>query len=588
MAEEIPEENPEVSMAMRLLSTTGTSLFLTGKAGTGKTTFLRRLRTTLHKRMVVLAPTGIAAIQAGGVTIHSFFQLPFTPFVPGTVQSGQARFAMRGQKLKLIQSLELLVIDEISMVRADLMDAVDDVLRRLRRNNLPFGGVQLLLIGDLQQLAPVVREEERTLLSPYYHTLYFFGSRALGKLDYVTLELKKVYRQTDAAFLNLLYSVRQGQAGPDVLRELNNRYRPGFQPSPGEGYVRLTTHNRQADSVNEKELELIQEKPFVFNAKIKGKFPEYAFPTDHSLVLKKGAQVMFVKNDAEKRYFNGMIGEVVEIGQEGLVVRPHNPSYEPVDVKPETWDNVKYEIDTEANEIKETVEGTFRQYPLRLAWAITIHKSQGLTFDRVIIDASAAFAHGQTYVALSRCRTLEGIVLSAPIPPSAIIADRTVLQYTRDMTARKVDEETLKAMQRDYERFLITELFSFSQERVAFSTLVRIMQQHFPASLAQATGRFDEQLHKFDLEVMGVAGRFHTQYSRMFENNADLNDGLLKERVSKGAAYFAGKLEETDRFIHEESKIKIGNAAVRKRFKTALEQLLDLLDEHQRKLEEKI
>ena len=308
MAEEIPEENPEVSMAMRLLSTTGTSLFLTGKAGTGKTTFLRRLRTTLHKRMVVLAPTGIAAIQAGGVTIHSFFQLPFTPFVPGTVQSGQARFAMRGQKLKLIQSLELLVIDEISMVRADLMDAVDDVLRRLRRNNLPFGGVQLLLIGDLQQLAPVVREEERTLLSPYYHTLYFFGCRALGKLDYVTLELKKVYRQTDAAFLNLLYSVRQGQAGPDVLRELNNRYRPGFQPSPGEGYVRLTTHNRQADSVNEKELELIQEKPFVFNAKIKGKFPEYAFPTDHSLVLKKGAQVMFVKNDAEKRYFNGMIG----------------------------------------------------------------------------------------------------------------------------------------------------------------------------------------------------------------------------------------------------------------------------------------
>lgn len=574
------EDNPEIDMALRLLSTTGTSLFLTGKAGTGKTTFLRKLRTALPKRMVVLAPTGIAAIHAGGVTIHSFFQLPFTPFVPGSVQAKQPRFAMRGQKLKLIQSLDLIVIDEISMVRADLLDAVDDVLRRLRRNSKPFGGVQLLLIGDLQQLAPVVREEEWTLLSPYYSTLYFFGSKALQQVDYVTLELKKVYRQTDLSFLNLLYSVRQGQADPDVLQRLNSRYVPGFQPAAEEGYVRLTTHNRQADQVNEQELAKLSGKSYAFNARIKGKYPEYAYPTEATLVLKKGAQVMFVKNDAEKRFFNGMIGKVVEIDKEGFTVQPHNGQCHFIKVQPETWENVKYVLDTEANEVKETVEGTFQQYPVKLAWAITIHKSQGLTFDRVMIDASAAFAHGQTYVALSRCRTLEGIVLSAPIPPSAIIADQTVLQYTRHMTAHKVDEEALAERQRTYELRLLTELFTFSQERVAFSTLVRTMEEHFPASLAQATAIFSEQLRKFDLEVMGVASRFHAQYTRMFQNGATLQDEALHERIVKGAAYFAEKQAETRDMLLTKGKIMVGNAAVRKRFTTAIKQLQTLLDSH--------
>ena len=318
------ENNPELQLAWQFIENTGTHLFLTGKAGTGKTTFLRRLKEHTPKRMVILAPTGIAAINAGGVTIHSFFQLSFAPFVPETTfNSSQTHYRYSKEKRNIIRSMDLLVIDEISMVRADLLDAVDATLRRYRDREKPFGGVQLLMIGDLQQLAPVVKDNEWELLRKHYETPYFFASHALKETAYMTIELKKVYRQSDTFFLSLLNKIRENKADDEVLNELNRRYQPGFQPQKEEGYIRLTTHNNQAQRVNDCELASLPGKAYHFSAEIEGDFPEYSYPADKLLTIKEGAQIMFLKNDpsSEKRYYNGMIGEVVAVNETGIVVR---------------------------------------------------------------------------------------------------------------------------------------------------------------------------------------------------------------------------------------------------------------------------
>ena len=417
------EQNSELALAWQFIENTGTHLFLTGKAGTGKTTFLRRLKQESPKRMVVLTPTGIAAINAGGVTIHSFFQIPFAPYVPESSFSTNAtyRFRFGKEKINIIRSMDLLVIDEISMVRADLLDAVDEMLRRYRDHHKPFGGVQLLMIGDLQQLAPVVKEEEWQMLKKYYDTPYFFSSLALKQTEYCTIELKTVYRQNDGVFLDLLNRIRENHCDSQVLEALNRRCLPDFQPRKEEGYIRLVTHNYQAQRINNYELEQLPGRSYAFRATIDGKFPEYSYPTDEVLELKKGAQVMFVKNDSsgEHRYYNGMIGEVTAVSASSIEVRAKD-SGEDFLLQEEEWANAKYVLDEESKEIVEDIEGTFRQFPLKLAWAITIHKSQGLTFERAIIDASSSFAHGQTYVALSRCKTLEGLVLSAPLSARVI------------------------------------------------------------------------------------------------------------------------------------------------------------------------
>ncbi len=393
------EQNSELALAWQFIENTGTHLFLTGKAGTGKTTFLRKLKRESPKRMVVIAPTGIAAINAGGVTIHSFFQIPFAPYVPESSFStnGQAtyRFRFGKEKINIIRSMDLLVIDEISMVRADLLDAVDEMLRRYRDRHKPFGGVQLLMIGDLQQLAPVVKDEEWQMLKKYYDTPYFFSSRALKQTEYCTIELKTVYRQSDRAFLDLLNRIRENHCDPQVLEALNRRYLPDFQPRKEEGYIRLVTHNYQAQRINNYELEQLPGRSYAFRATIDGKFPEYSYPTDELLELKKGAQVMFVKNDSsgEHRYYNGMIGEVTDLSADSIEVRAKDSTATFL-LQEEEWANAKYVLDEESKEIVEDIEGTFRQFPLKLAWAITIHKSQGLTFERAIIDASSSFAHG--------------------------------------------------------------------------------------------------------------------------------------------------------------------------------------------------
>ena len=539
--------NPELDLAWRIVENTGMHMFLTGKAGTGKTTFLKELKRRSPKRMVVTAPTGIAAINAEGMTLHSFFQLPFAPYIPDTVfNAGKDayRYRFSKEKIRIIRSIDLLVIDEISMVRADLLDAVDSVLRRYRSSHLPFGGVQLLMIGDLQQLAPVVKAEEWELLSKHYDTPYFFSSRALAETQYATIELKQTYRQTDAHFLNLLNRVRTNTADRRVLEELNRRYKPQFVPPTEERYIRLTTHNILAQNINERELGNIDRPTFVFNAVITGKFPEYSYPTDETLTLKQGAQIMFVKNDRspEKRYFNGMIGEITAIDEKGFYVRSKDYPEE-IRVEQEQWDNSRYTLNEKTMEITEEIEGTFSQFPVRLAWAITIHKSQGLTFSHAIIDAHDSFAHGQVYVALSRCRTLEGMVLSTPLGNGAIICDNTVERYTSGIERRTPSGDNIGEWEKRYFHQLLSELFGFSQVSLCFEDVQRLLVEHFHRLYPQTLERFNALSPVFQEKITDVSLRFANQYTRLVSEQADFaSSTILQQRLMQGATYFAQEL----------------------------------------------
>lgn len=542
-------QNPELELAWQFIERTGTHLFLTGKAGTGKTTFLRKLKNESPKRMVVLAPTGIAAINAGGVTIHSFFQLPFAPYVPessfSTNSKASYRYRFGTEKINIIRSMDLLVIDEISMVRADLLDQVDDVLRRYRDRHKPFGGVQLLMIGDLQQLAPVVKDEEWQMLKGYYDTPYFFSSRALRQTEYFTVELKTVYRQSDQAFLELLNRIRENRCDSQVLEILNRRYIPGFKPGKEEGYIRLVTHNYQAQRINDYELEQLSGRSYAFRATIDGKFPEYSYPTDEVLELKKGAQVMFVKNDSsgEHRYYNGMIGEVTAVSPGHIEVCAKGDNL-PFLLQEEEWTNAKYVLDAESKEIKEDIEGTFRQFPLKLAWAITIHKSQGLTFERAIIDASASFAHGQTYVALSRCKTLEGLVLSAPLSAKAVISDSAVDNFTEEARKNEPDDNRFHSLQRMYFHELLSGLFDFLPLEQGLKRYVRLVDEFLYKLYPKQLAAYKEEVERFHEKVTKVSQKFGLQYNRLIDAAQDYTtDKILQERIHRGAIYFKEQLQ---------------------------------------------
>ena len=478
------ESNPQLELAYDFLEYTGVNVFLTGKAGTGKTTFLRELKRRSPKRMIVVAPTGVAAINAGGVTIHSFFQLPFGPYVPGstdTVERGeklQYTHKFNREKINIIKMIDLLVIDEISMVRADLLDAVDDMLRRYRSKNEPFGGVQLLLIGDLQQLAPVVKEDEWALLKQHYASAFFFHSKALAATRYVAIELKHVYRQQDREFVDLLNRVRENRVDAAVLGMLNRRYVPGFKPSDDEGYITLTTHNHQAQRINDVKMAELSTRAYSFKAEVKDNFPTYSYPTEETLVLKQGAQVMFVKNDSspEKRYYNGKIGKITAINDRSIEVVGKEDGLK-IQVTPEEWTNTRYTLDEETREITETVEGTFKQYPLKTAWAITIHKSQGLTFERAIVDANAAFAHGQVYVALSRCKTFEGLVLSSPVTVRSLVSDGAIDEFVREAEQKEPNKEELQQARQSYFRELLLEQFDYETIRWRLHYLYRVLDE---------------------------------------------------------------------------------------------------------------
>ena len=428
--------------------------------------------------------------------------------------------------------MDLLVIDEISMVRADLLDAVDATLRRYRNREKPFGGVQLLMIGDLQQLAPVVRDSEWSLLRNYYETPYFFASRALRETTYMTIELEKVYRQNDTFFLSLLNKIRENKADDEVLNELNRRYQQGFQPPKEEGYIRLTTHNNQAQQVNDRELASLPGKPYHFRAEVTGTFPEYTYPADEILTIKEGAQIMFLKNDVslEKRYYNGMIGEVVAVNDSEIYVKEKG-SEEDFLLLPEEWGNYKYVLNEETKEITEVIEGTFRQYPIRLAWAITIHKSQGLTFERAIIDARNSFAHGQTYVALSRCKTLEGLVLESPLRKEAIISDSVVDNFTKEVERNKPGNKQLSDMQKAYFFDLLSDLFNFYSLEQAYKRLLRMLDEDLYKLYPKLLTEYKLLEPHIKEKIVEVAHRFRNQYTRLI--NVPLDNRELRKQLNE-------------------------------------------------------
>lgn len=558
------DTNQAVENAWEFVEHTGKSIFLTGKAGTGKTTFLKNVVERSKKNLVVVAPTGVAAMNAGGVTIHSFFQLPLSPFVPG--QKAKTFFEFGREKRRIIAALDLLVIDEISMVRADLLDAMDSVLRRFRDKNRPFGGVQLLMIGDLCQLTPVVTPEDEGLIREYYNTPYFFGSKALAAVDYVTIVLDKVYRQEDDNFVGILNNIREGHATERDLEILNSRYNAQYEPPEGCGYIRLTTHNRNADAYNDKKLADIDRKPYVYNAEITGSFPEYSYPTAPSLTLKVGAQVMFVKNDSsdEHLYYNGKIGEVTYLDQTKIRVECIGDKDE-IEVTQEEWENNKYTINPETLEIQTEIQGIFKQFPLRLAWAITIHKSQGLTFDRAVIDASNSFAPGQVYVALSRCRSLEGMTLSSRLLPYNIITDNYVSSYITNQ--EKCAAESVKNLPRlkdDYYRQLMMELFDFRNLFDAEESMLRLMETSFSSSYPSLLEGHRQAYRDMNDKIRAVADKWRAVI--MASNISLLQENAFLERVKRSAAYFANEIKASlENVIHLSGNIKTQNKELGRR-----------------------
>lgn len=560
----IDQHNHVFQHAVAFINQTNQSLFLTGKAGTGKTTFLRYIRTHSHKKMAVAAPTGVAAMNAGGMTLHALFWLPFGTFIPQDLEahewdSGAAIFDKRrlfsqlkltARKRALLREIELLVIDEVSMLRADTLDAIDLILKSVRRDARAFGGLQVLFIGDLYQLPPVIKEEEWRVLAAFYRSPFFFEAHVLQQDPPVILELEKIYRQKDPRFITLLNDIRHNTCSTEQLAQLNTYYQPDFEPPAGDPYITLTTHNRRADEMNRKELQLLPGKSTTFSARVKGDFSASMFPADTDLTLKVGAQVMFIRNDngEDRRYYNGKIGHVKHMDSSGdSILVGFSDGSESVEVKRETWENIRYDYDKGGDQIKEDVLGTFSQFPLRLAWAITIHKSQGLTFEKAIIDAGASFAAGQVYVALSRMTGLEGLVLKTPIQAHNIRTDSVVLDFS-SRTAKTAElPDILEASQRRYLGQILLESFRWKSLTDTTSTLLSELQNRSipQKDIAQQT------LKAIALAVEAqeeVASKFRGQLQQLLRTGIDTDYELILDRTMKAVQWFGPRLE--DHVIH--------------------------------------
>ncbi|OYQ45212.1 helicase [Flavobacterium cyanobacteriorum] len=552
--------------ALKFINQTNRSVFLTGKAGTGKTTLLKEILRTTHKNVVVAAPTGIAALNAGGVTIHSLFQLPFSGFIPAhnlpmqfseggvkfeTRDSLRRHFRMRADKQAVVQNMELLVIDEVSMLRADLLDAVDYTLRSTRRNEKPFGGVQVLYIGDLLQLPPVVKNEEWEVLKNYYKGKFFFHSHVVQQNPPLYIELTKIYRQSDSRFIGILNNLRDNIVTQDDIEVLNTFAKPGFDVMQSPGYITLTTHNAKADAINSAALEALDGKEYVYRPDVVGEFPDRAYPVEESLRLKQGAQVMFIKNDPspEKRYFNGKIGIIKSLSEEEILV--HFPE-EGITIEAEKyeWKNVKYSVDDNSKEIKEEVLGTFVHYPLRLAWAITVHKSQGLTFDKAALDVTNVFQPGQAYVALSRLRSLEGLILLSPIGRSGIASDTEVMGYA---SAKPDDNDLEHSLREETVNFIagyLTASFSWGGLATAWQ---RHRAGYVQEGFKSLKSKYREWAQRQDNAIHGLldaSGKFVAQLQKLFSNRpADMD--FINQRVLAAYNYFFPVMDSLARGILE-------------------------------------
>ena len=571
---------------LKFVNQTDKNIFLTGRAGTGKTTLLREIIKRTQKNTIVVAPTGIAALNAGGVTIHSLFQLPFATFIPSDddIQIGSYRlhfenritlkkhFSMRGVKRDLIRNLELLIVDEVSMLRADVLDAMDFILRTIRRDDRPFGNVQLLFIGDLLQLPPVVKRDEWFVLRNYYSNMYFFDALVLKESPLLYIELEKIYRQNDLVFIEILEHLRNNYATRADIELLNEYVRPDFDLKQELGYIMLTTHNANADKMNQESLEDIDADKYLFKAQIEGVFPEKIYPLDEILELKKGAQVMFVKNDNSfhKKYFNGKIGVVSGVSKNEIKVLIPEENLE-IEVDKFVWENVQYQINPNSKEVKAEVLGTFTQYPLKLAWAITVHKSQGLTFEKAVLDISNVFVPGQAYVALSRLTDLEGLVLLNPIRLNGLSNEQSVVNFARNKTQKEVLPVLL-------EKSTILALGHALVETFEWKSTHYLWQQHirtYPSKSSKSRkGKFsswaDETARAFE-EVYQVGDKFVIQLSRIFEQE-DIDFEYVEKRFQNAFDYFFPILDNLYERVLE-TLLHVGRMKLMKEYFEELEEL---------------
>lgn len=557
------------------INTTDRHIFLTGKAGTGKTTFLKYIVAHTHKKTVVAAPTGIAAINAEGVTLHSLLQLPFGAFIPQHIQppNVNAQFTtlatlfsnvrFNASKRNLINEIELLIIDEVSMLRADLLDCIDHTLRFLRRRrNEPFGGLQILFIGDLLQLPPVVKDSEWNVLSQYYNSSYFFDAIGLKSDPPINVELDKIYRQSDQKFISILNRFRENQQTSQDVAHLNSLYRDDYQTLSSQGYIHLTTHNRKADEINAQRLAELTSKTFTYRANIQGDFPENLHATSPDMRLKEGAQVMFIKNDSsgEGRFFNGKIGHISKISSDDIWVTFENG--EEVQVSYYTWENKRYTLNKDTNEIDEKVLGSFEQYPLKLAWAVTVHKSQGLTFEKAILDLSDAFAQGQVYVALSRLTSMDGLVLSSKIPSANFELSDSMKDFAKSRATVDELSDTLAKDRRNYLAKLVINAFNFSLLTGALRMHEQSFNKQENRSIKQQLLPWTKGLLTEVMPIKGIGDSFIKQTQRIVATEADYLD-KLNDRVEKASEYFIPILQSAskdfklhDKNLTDKTKLK--------------------------------
>ena len=588
MSQKSAEENNIASIASRFINNTGKNVFLTGKAGTGKTTFLKHIIKNTYKNAVIVAPTGIAAINAGGVTIHSFFQLPFGAFVPvadnntgfnENMKINDPRTLMRGLQLnankrRILQELELLIIDEVSMLRADLLDAIDTVLKSIRRkNDLPFGGVQVLFIGDLLQLPPVVKEDEWRFLRAHYKTMFFFDARVLQQNKPLYIELDKIYRQADDTFISILNNLRNNQVSKEDIAILNSYYQPNLKPDVNDKRIYLTTHNNKADALNRESLKNLSSPSFFFKAEIADDFNEYAYPVELNLELKKGAQIMFIKNDpsGNQRFFNGKIGIISSISNNNIEV-DFNDGKPPVSVSKYEWQNIKYKLNETTNEIEENINGTFTQYPIKLAWAITVHKSQGLTFEKAIIDIENAFAPGQVYVALSRLTSLKGLILSSPINVSSLNVDASITHYANSKDSAEMLNEVFERESSLFFQHYVIRCFNFAPLCHALATHIESYQKDEQRSSKQKHFNWAFELKQGTDTLRTVADKFLNQLNTIFiAKQPDMKE-QLKTRILAAKNHFSPLLKESSKQILQQ----IEKLRTEKKVKVYLTELTEL------------